>query len=371
MKRIGHCFIFLFLLNVSVWGQVQFATARLEAMASLLPLDWSRLTSGDNYEYSYSGHLLHVRVNQWNEIDHIGYRLFSTEVRTRNPLPIYDFLERYFLELDLSEDIDKSVRLAIDKVQLSNRDLNVIHQFDGSETLKIDMLNLKKYQVSWSKDGQEIQTITFDMDYQLLSGCNIVEAEEKLLKELQRHQPDSLNQASATFPEADSTNHLYWQKDQGTYILDEIRHTLYYERDETQKWKLVCDTLHPLWSTFNLMLSKEMSHNCYLETVVDLYGYNEKEILVSLKKWIDFCISQGCKSYLGIKTHTDETITGTVFIVNEKMGYNHMLSIELNKDIIATRKGNIKSRLYAYIPLHNVSDDYFQFYSLPNVNTLK
>lgn len=59
-------------------------------------------------------------------------------------------------------------------------------------------------------------------------------------------------------------------------------------------------------------------------------------------------------------------------MVNEKMGYNHMLTIELDKDIIAHRKGDIHSRLYAYIPLHNVSDDYFQFYTkVPNVDTLK
>ena len=68
------------------------------------------------------------------------------------------------------------MRLALDKVQISNTNLNVIHTFDGSEQLKVDMLPLKKYQVTWSRSGTDILTVVFDMDYQLLSVCNAIES---------------------------------------------------------------------------------------------------------------------------------------------------------------------------------------------------
>lgn len=373
MRKTGFCFIYLFLiLHTVAWGQVQYATARLQSMAQLLPVDWSKLVYGENNGFTYSGHPLTIYVNEWNEVTHIGYKLFPTDIRKSSPSPVYDFLERYFLELDLLKDIDKSMRLALDKVQLNVKTPEIIHTLDGTEKLQVDMLSLKRYQVSWSKDDRNILTITFDMDYQLLSGCNAIEAEKKLIRELRRYRQQEIHDPTSDLPEADATGNKFWQVDKGSYILDEIRHTLYYERKEKEAWSLVCDISHPIWSTFNLMLSTNIEHQCNLDMVVDLYGYHQTGLTIPLKKWIAFCLEQGCKAYVGIKSHQDKKITGTVFMVNEKMGYNHMLTIELDKDIIAHRKGDIHSRLYAYIPLHNVSDDYFQFYTkVPNVDTLK
>lgn len=368
---MGCWLVLVFLLDVPVFGQVQYATLRLKAMADLLSLKLDKLEVGDNDGYSYAGHPLAVRANAWKEVEHIGYRLFSAETRHDIPYPVYDFLERYFLELDLLTDIEKSMRLALDKVQLSNTNLNVIHTFDGSEELKVNMLPLKKYQVTWSKKGMDILTVLFDMDYQLLSGCNAIESEKNLLRDLQRYRERGDVEPVPQTPRFD-TDGAFWQVDDGTYILNEIRHTLYYTRNGAGEWSLVCDAGHPVWSAFNLMLSQDMDHECNLEMTVDLYGYQEKHVVIPLKEWIRFCDGQGCKSYLGIKTHRDETITGTVFIVNEKMGYNHMLTVELDKEVIARRRGTIRSRLYAYIPLHNVSDDYFRFYTkIPAVDTLK
>lgn len=360
------------MLHTAVWGQVQYATTRLQSMAQLLPIDWNKLVCGENNGYTYSGHPLTIFVNEWNEVTQIGYKLFPEGIRKSSPSPVYDFLERYFLELDLQKDIDKSMRLALDKVQLNVNTPEIIHTLDGTEKLQVDMLSLKRYQVSWSKGDRNILTITFDMDYQLLSGCNAIEAEQKLIRELRRYRPTKAKETTVDEPESNVTDHEFWQIDKGYYILNEIRHTLYYERKEQKGWKLVCDAAYPVWSTFNLMLSTDLEHQFNLNMVVDRYGYYQTELNIPLKKWIAFYQNQGCKAYLGIKTHQDKTITGTVFIVNEQMGYNHMLTIELDKDIIARRKGDIRSRLYAYIPLHNVSDDYFQFYTkVPDMDTIK
>lgn len=360
------------MLHTVAWGQVQYATARLQSIAQLLSVDWNKLVSGENNGFTYLGYPLTIYVNEWNEVTHIGYRLFPSEFRKSNPSPVYDFLERYFLELDLLKDIDKSMRLALDKVQLNVNTPEIIHALDGTEKLQVDMLSLKRYQVSWSKNGRNILTVDFDMDYQLLSGCNAIEAERKLIRELRRYSQQEIYELPVNLPETDVTDNDFWQVDEGSYILDEIRHTLYYERKEKKEWSLVFDVSRPIWSTFNLMLSTNIDHHCNLMMMVDLYGYRQKELTVPLKKWIAFCYEQGCKAYVGIKNYQDKMITGTVFMVNEKMGYNHMLTIELDKDIITHRKGNIRSRLYAYIPLHNVSDDYFKFYTkVPDVDTLK
>lgn len=73
-------------------------------------------------------------------------------------------------------------------------------------------------------------TIAFDMDYQLLSGCNSIEAEKKLIRELRRYRQQEEYESTNDLPETDVTDNDFWQVDEGSYILDEIRHTLYYEK---------------------------------------------------------------------------------------------------------------------------------------------
>ena len=51
---------------------------------------------------------------------------------------------------------------------------------------------------------------------------------------------------------------------------------------------------------------------------------------------------------------------------NPDQGYCHMLTVEIPIDAMSQGKGKVDGRLYVYVPLHNISDDYFEFQNIPH-----
>ena len=59
-------------------------------------------------QQSYKSHPLSIIVSD-GEVEHIGYSIFSKEMRAVAPSPVYNFLERYALQANLSLKRMKSV----------------------------------------------------------------------------------------------------------------------------------------------------------------------------------------------------------------------------------------------------------------------
>ena len=80
-------------------AQSQFRTSELRRLATVLSIDTSLLTEGYSHPVVKS---LKLTVHQDRQtIDHIGLQLFSPEIRSMGQSPIFDFLERYFLQLKI------------------------------------------------------------------------------------------------------------------------------------------------------------------------------------------------------------------------------------------------------------------------------
>ena len=102
MRRIHYLFVWLVGLCSCVWGAEGYSTARLQVMASRLSLPGiDTLSAGEYTHFVYELHPLVVRVNSWNEVVHIGLKLFEKEAKVSKSWQVYDFLERYLLERNL------------------------------------------------------------------------------------------------------------------------------------------------------------------------------------------------------------------------------------------------------------------------------
>ena len=54
-----------------------------------------------------------------------------------------------------------------------------------------------------------------------------------------------------------------------------------------------------------------------------------------------------------------DNIEGLLLLANKNGGYMHMISVSITPDIITDNgKGIFKARLTAYIPMHNVKQEY-------------
>ena len=135
----------------------------------------------------YRNKALRVRTNALGDVSHIGYKLFHDELIAANGIsPIFNFLERYFLELDLSMDGQTAAqRMDVDGVVLTKGTLGLMSAVNEQCPFSIEEVKRRMYRVTWTVRQKEL-SLTFPADCQLLIGCNIVQIEEILKRDLSR-----------------------------------------------------------------------------------------------------------------------------------------------------------------------------------------
>lgn len=192
MRQSYIIFIVLtgYLINtLSIYGQ--YVTKKYESMANAMNISFDDTITApkgcdiDSVFY-YKGYPLHIKKNQYGEISHIGYSFFNKEIRKKRPLAIYDFLERYLLELDMLESKEEiKQRLFLDNVIYKKGAFKADSVSIIDDYFKINFLTNHKYEIEW-KQGAENNHIAFNADCQLILGAAENELEKILLKKLQR-----------------------------------------------------------------------------------------------------------------------------------------------------------------------------------------
>ena len=358
----SHCIItfLLCLILLPLYGENSYSSNRVKAVASLLNLKGlDTLKVGNNIDYTYNEKPLVIRVNQWHELEHIGYYLFNDSIKHKELYRVYDFLERYLLELNLVESTEYAIKLGFDNVDFKIGNFKTIYQLDGSENICIDSHLFDYYDVKWMKNGKTLLNLKFDMDSQLLLGENIEFLEKNYLKEVLRYRYVRPNigeeQKNFHFP----SNSDSFQKRGNSFIIDAIRNDLFY-RKENGNWKLLSSIKNPSKSIANTLLSLETEGDYTLHVKLDMYGYTEQNFTVRLSDWLGKCLyDEMCVPYFGMKNKKDANYEATVFMVKEHLGYLHMLSVSFPEEVLRNKKGIISGRLFIYIPLHNVTKKIF------------
>lgn len=354
--RRATCLAILFLLSCVVQaGTITFATKRLQGMAAYLHLETlDTLPVGVCETYRYRGHPLVVRKNKWGEIEHIGLKLFSHTLRETYPLPIYDFLERYLLERNACPlDTEEGFRMQHDHVNFHVGREDVALQLDSTVNFTENHVDLRVYQVTWEKNDKVILKMSFEMNWQLMSGCNNVELEERIMQLLPRQETSEyVSHRQVNFPaEGDR-----FVRGGDFFVAPPINNHLYYTCSDSV-WTMVRDTKHPMVSVSNIMLDANADEELRLRLIVDRYGYRRDTMQVNYRQFMQFCLAEGCTPYFGFKQKTDSTYTGTLFLVNRTGGYLHLLSAVIPTRVIEDpRNAAIEGVLYTYISLFNLSD---------------
>ncbi len=339
-----------------------FGTKRLERMANYLQLTGlDSLQEGVNLSYSFRVHPLVVRVNRWGEIEHIGLKLFSEEMRQLNPLPLYDFLERYLLErLAAPKDSEDVIRMGWDSVRFRKGNPETALQLDGTEIFSESHIDLKAYEVKWTKADSTILDMAFEMDSELLSGCNSIELEENLIRHLALFDAKGYSLPNVIFPIGQN----YFVLEGNAVLNSSIRNTLYFA-NRGKGWEPLKDKKQPSKSVATMMLGQESSDSLQLQLTVSMYGYRQEHLRIPYAQWFQFCEEEGCKAYYGMREKSNGVYKGTVFMVNRMGGYVHMLMVDVSEQVLDNdailAEWPIKGRLYTYIPMHNVSDDFLNY----------
>lgn len=338
-----------------------FATKRLEAIARCLSLpevDTLAVSMATDH-YQYQGHALTVRKNRFGEIEHIGLRLFPQALRDVAPSPVYDFLERDFLERNLN-GLDAGLRhqLAASHLSFVVGNARTALNFRGDEQFTEESIDMKRYRATWTRDGREVLTVSFDMDYEMMSGCNAIELEEQFVSRLKRFVPAQTPLPCVpTVP--DSTDVCVVEGD--SFLIREMRNDLFLERDSAG-WHLINRMESPERTLSNMMLSPLFEPQSAVQLMVDKYGYASESVEIPYRHFLLMAIEEGCTPYFGVKTkNADGTYSGTLMLVNRRGGYVHMLSVTVPvASLSAGSEAVFSGRLLLYIPIFNVSDRFFE-----------
>ena len=331
-----------------------FDTQRLERLASYLKLQQlDTLPTGVTNSYSYRQHPLTIRKNEWGEIEHIGLRLFPQALRQLQPLPIYDFLERYLLaRIVTPSTTEDGIKMQWDKMHFNIGSAATALKLDTTAAFRNEYIDLHAYRVSWTVEDKKMLEISFDMNYQLLTGCDAVELEHRFIRHLNRYQTHAAN-TSRQLPKEGTEYTLA----DSYYMSPMVRNDIYYTRKSKKKaWTLVNNATRPTKTIGNWMVAPDSDNALPLEITVDKYGYEVDSVLTTYRAWQQLCMEEGCQPYYGLKSKNDGIYAGTVFMVNRTGGYVHLLSIDTPETALKDPKATLShARMYAYIPLYNVS----------------
>lgn len=311
---------------------------------------------------TYRGRVLTMEVDEFGEVSHIGYRLFPNDscaaIRSE---PVLRFLERYALELDLCLDGRSAYeRIDWDKVVLVEGDIRMLRDVTPSCGVSIEEIERRMYRVTIDVSGEAL-VLTIPSDGQLLLGANDVELEDIFERRVRVITPPASYDLEGHLERAEvySSDSIVIAKI-GEYISTEIRNELRLTKDSVGNVSLMDDISRPRESMENILLTGQWKEDIPLHLILDRYGYKRAESDITLQQLIALCLWEGCRLYVGIKTVEEDVITATLFALNTKLAYNHVISITFPKAVLASDMTTpVKARVYTYIPLQNVNEKFF------------
>ena len=342
-----------------------FKTPRLQKMAQMLQLSLPEELAVDAETDSMTlvnGKDVYLRTNAFGDVSHIGYRMFADVLKQSfNNLPVFDFMERYLLEIDLGdEDMNTLERLDVDQVQFVKGTYDMLREItpDTDISLSLDVVARKKYRATMKYDDREV-CLVFPANNQLLTGTNLIDLEKILQRDMQRVIAVTSDDVIEDWSEVSVSHADSLLLVEGeTHISPMIRSNLYLT-DRNGHRKLLIDSKSPSRSVSNIVLTGLFDKLIPLHMVIDRYGGKDEAIDITLQQFVAYCKLERCKLFFGIKSSTNDALTGTLFAYNEQLSYDHMLSIVFPLSILKGEDGNILGKLYSYIPLNDVPDKFF------------
>ena len=335
-----------FVLNA--FSQISYRTAELKRLASVMSIDVSALKEGYNL-LSFNNRPLVVIIKN-NAVSHIGWQLFSKEAREAGNAPVLDFLERYFLQLNYPpKDMSARQMLSDDQFRFLKGSLSTVSDIQPTDAFGFSY-DKRKYVATWNRNGQPMLSVSFPVEYELISGENKIEAENNLMADIKNTKMDNVKPRQAYDVH---------------YINDKFSNKIYKKKGE-----LLFSERHPAETVSNMLLSMDAKGEYTINMTQLSYGFRKVVFDVPLRQWIAFCQNNGCQLYVGIEDiNADGDVSAVVIAVNEAENYNHVLTVTIPSESIQAQKGTLEARLYPYVPTHNVLS-LFSTYKKSNPKTI-
>lgn len=301
-----------------------------------------------------------------DEVSHIGYKIFSDSLHSHIPQVTRDFVERYWLELTLPLERQKSVatQMAEDGFRFINGNLGSIDIIQSQPGLALST-NITPHRASmqWGDSEAPICSIEFPINQELILGQKMIERDRRLPQDIAKWKCRDSIAAHCPLEEltpSDSIEGLLISH-QGSYLTEYLTADRYFAIDSDSTAlpvfdpALQCESLTNLFSGIDIPQAKDIS----LHLRHQIFGLKEQIIDTDVRQWVGYCLAQGCKPYAGVISigEAGENMADMLILMhNEAAGYNHVLRLTIDIDCLSTSQGQADGRLNAYVPSSNIKN---------------
>lgn len=243
MKGCRLCLVIVISLLqiVGIAAQRRYQYASLKHIATSLQLssELDTLRNGMS-TYTYRGKPIRVCIDG-DCINHIGYELFPLTINHQSFSTIYNFVERYLLDLHLNlgkENI--SSRLEQDGVSFYQGSFDLMLSFVGKKKLNVllEELDGKVCKMTLSSE-QNTCVLVFPIEYDLLHSTNMLESEINIVEDLKASKDCLLD---IDYPDTS----VLFPKSNGLLALK--GETIYTEQLSSNQYFTLSDgVLHPIY----------------------------------------------------------------------------------------------------------------------------
>lgn len=366
MKALHYAYIVLLLvapLNIRA-QQAAFQSKLLSEIGKSI----GYVPAHDHTEGVYSagtiqGMPIVAQYDNRHTVTNLGLHLFSSQARDAYASNVYDFLERYFLELLTWKDKNTlAQKLYDDKVMFVTGSMETLRVINESTPFSINRVENKYYEVSWTgEDGTVLLSVAFPIQYELLLGMPQVEIANTMYDRIvgapkctDMFTPDSVQLQDG---------HIYQSVPLVSYQLEDVNNALYFKKDNG-RFTLLVDTAFINYSATNAMQQVSRCNNP-VKMEQSVYGFKTLNYTITLSQWINYCHDAGLTTYAAIEDEYDDALKVLVVAESKDLGYNHLLSFIVPRNFIQQPSAEINCKMSAFIPTHNVKNLYQQFVDKP------
>ena len=291
-----------------------------------------------------------IRKDSNQNIVHIGLPIFKEDAKNVFPKQILDFIERYNLYLKLLSPKERNVIISDKNLKVKPDDFfkvdslcNFMLNFDGND-----------YSAVWQKNDLTVCRFGFENSFPLISGMNIKESQKFFQEEVLNYH-NSCSEFTSFIGIGNTIDDGKYLIVKGEkYIIDGMKSDLYLSKKDTTALN---STDYPIQTVSNIFAG--IIDNSYtLKITHNLYNYKKNVYEINLQNFVNYCLSNNCKPFVGVESFKDGILKLTVIYRNIDLGYNHMLYVEFPVEILQQGIGVVPASLNTFIPTHNLKNLY-------------
>lgn len=290
-------------------------------------------------------------VKEQGKINQIGLNLFNDDIKKSVDKNLLCLVEEALLAKVLNIKAD-----LYNRVVINNGSLADFKSLSPQSDFSISTINSKYLTIEWPLNNRYV-SVTLPNNYDTSSSGTRSEIENDFIAELK-----SFKGSRIPFEPIDTLRLEPYGEDKLIYAGDSYQNR-FITRNIYLGIENICpvyDIQSPVESIANLFIfPSEISDSIKVDLTILKHEYGEKEyFVIPLSQLLAACEGNGCIAFWGMEKYEEGILEGVLFLYNKYRGYDHVIKVECNPEVVLNKRGHIKARASLFIPTNNVQNLY-------------